>query len=224
MHVTAKTNTNEAVRGDHPTPAGEHTVPAEIIPVGKEPRLRKDTNQHPTSDAETAGLNAGDMKEGMPRSRGPRKDSNGQRNPIRNPDAFHGCRKQLTEQQIFRRETMRHLRRAEICVWQSIHGCQGKDGALISQQRIAELSGIEGKRHVREAIKDLCDKGLLEVLVKGRYRPNGTSDYGLASRYRAYPRPEPRLARIPLESPKRRPVPITAIDVKPDGLQKRKAK
>lgn len=225
--MTAKNETTESQAGDRGAPPKEHRFAGEIIPVGQEPRLCADTNS-PTSDTGTASRMAGEgengAEEGEPGSQGRRKDSNGQRVTIRNPDAFHGCRKQLFEQAIFRRETMRYLRRAEICVWNSIHGCQDKEGARISQQRIAELSGIEGKRHVVEAIKDLCDKGLLEVLVKGRYRPNGADKYGLASRYRAYPRPEPRLARIPLEKVKRRPDSLATTDVKPDGLQKRNAK
>lgn len=186
----------------------ENSFSGEIIPVGQEPRQRSETNSpsDSTGTSRPSTGNSGNGAEGdAPRSPGRRKGGSGQRGPIRNPDAFNGCKKQLAEQRIFRTETMRHLRRAEICVWQAIHGCQGKEGARIGQQRIAELSGIKGKRHVGEAIEDLCLKGLLEVLVTGRFRPNGADGYGLASRYRAYPRPEPRLARIPLEKPKQRP-------------------
>jgi len=215
--VTAPINQTDRRGVDSPTPARAHTFPGDIIPVGEEPRLREDTHYAPTDDNSEGG-------QGLPGSQGSRKDNNSPRRPIRKPEAFYACRNQLIEQGIFRRETMRFLRRAEICVWQAIHGCQGKEGARIGQQRIAELAGITGKRHVGEAIKALCDKGLLEVLSKGRYRPNGADGFGLASRYRAYPRPESRLARIPLEKPKRQPGLMATTDACPNGLQRRKAK
>ncbi len=222
--MTAPINQTESRGADTPTPARAHINPGDIIPVGEEPRLCEDTHNTPTSGTGAAFGDSGTVSEGLPGSQRPRKDSNGQRRPIRKPEAFYACRNQLIEQGIFRSETMRHLRRAEICVWQAIHGCQGKEGARISQQRIAELAGITSKRHIGEAIKALCDKGLLEVLSKGRYRPNGADGFGLASRYRAYPRPESRLARIALEKPKRRPGLMATTDAGPNGLQRRKAK
>jgi hypothetical protein len=118
--------------------------------------------------------------------------------PIRNRHGFTQFKKAMQEIRAFRRETMRHLRRAEICVWQAIHECQGIDGAQVSQATIMKFTGIRSRRHVGEAIEDLADKGLLEVIVQGRYRPDGKGDHGLASIYRVYPRPEPRLVRLPL--------------------------
>lgn len=92
---------------------------------------------------------------------------------------------------------MRHLRRrAEITVWLAIHGCQHDGAAQISQKRIAKLAGIGGKRHVVNAIRGLRNKGLLEVLAQGRYRPNGAEEHGLSSVYRVYPRAEPRLLKL----------------------------
>ena len=79
----------------------------------------------------------------------------------------------------------------------AIHGCKGRDIARIGYAKIKEIAGISSQRHVSEAIRSLVDRGLLEVVHRGRYRPNG--DGGMASEYRAFPTPEPRL----LEAAKR---------------------
>lgn len=184
----------------------------DVIPVGQEPRqadLRDDSANQP---ARTGGVG------------GHRNDNKSYGTPIRNPAGLDRYRNALQEVQAFRRETMQHLRRAEICVWLAIHGCQGKEGACISQERIAELSGTTGKRHVRDAIADLCSMGLLEVLETGRYRPNGSDGHGLASIYRAYPRPEPRLARRPLKKGAKRSSTKAPADTSDRGVEKRKAK
>lgn len=186
--------------------------PAEIIPVGQEPRRIASTADSANRPARTGGVG------------GHRNDNNSYGTPIRNPAGLNRYRNALQEVQAFRRETMRHLRRAEICVWLAIHGCQGKDGACISQQRIAELAGITGRRHIGDAIEDLCSMGLLEVLETGRYRPNGNEEYGLASIYRAYPQPETRLARRPLQKGAKRSSTNDTADASDRGVEKRKAK
>ncbi len=165
-----------------------HRNAPDIIPVGEEPKRRL-LPEDPGRPRLSNGGGASDRTSD-------RVDKPGRR-PIRNPERFRAYKNALHEVRVFRRETMRHLRRAEICAWMAIHDCQGADGACISQRKISELSGIKGNRHVVNVIKSLRQKGLLEVLVQGRYRPNG-SDNGLASVYRVYPRPEPRLVEVPL--------------------------
>ena len=189
--VKVRTDTD----GDSCKSGGAITEPVGVIPVGQEPPRR------PTSDG------AGAMPQKVSRGRGgyrgggqatgkaPDLDRINQP-PIRDPDAFYAYKNRLDEVRIFREETMRHLRRrAEICVWLAIHGCQHDGAAQISQKRIAELAGIKGKRHVVDAVRGLRDRGLLEVLSQGRYRPNGADEYGLSSVYRVYPRSEPRLLK-----------------------------
>ncbi len=137
-------------------------------------------------------------------SRQNRAGQGGHGKRLKDREAYLSVKKSMQDQRIFRRETMRHLRRAEICVWLAIHGCHGREGARIGQRKIGDLAGIKGRRHVGDAIKDLCRKGLLEVLEEGRYRSNGDDDGGLASVYRAYPRPEQHLASVSLTKARRR--------------------
>ena len=175
-----------------PTPAPEAPRRGRVIPVGGEPAWPE--VQVPSGSPE------GPSKSGATARSAPmsgRKPRSGKRQEIRDPSAFYAYKNHLDELRVFREETMRTLhRRAEVCVWLAIHGCQHEGAARISQQRIAEVAGIKGRRHVGEAIESLCRKGLLEVLFQGRYRPNGGDEHGLASVYRAYPRPEPRLLRL----------------------------
>jgi hypothetical protein len=99
----------------------------------------------------------------------------------------------LREQQEFVRLTMRDLTRAEISVWLAIHGCKGRDTARIGYTKIKEITGIKGQRHVTAAIRSLEKRGLLEVVRRGKYRPNSGDGAGMASEYRIYPTPDPRL-------------------------------
>lgn len=213
--MNAKTNapTQRPVVGmSLPKPVSPTVESCGIIPVGQEPR-RVDVSDNSAILPVSPG-----------RSGERRYDNNAKSRRIRNPEGLDRYRNALQEVQAFRRETMRHLRRAEICVWLAIHGCQGKEGACISQERIAELSGTTGKRHIRDAIADLCSMGLLEVLETGRYRPNGSDGHGLASIYRAYPRPEPGLARRPLQKGAKRSATKDTADTSNGGIEKRKAK
>jgi hypothetical protein len=160
-----------------------------VIPVGQEPlrqpRLGSANESQPADD----GL----MTKAWPGAGPHHNNNNGKQAAIRNPEGFYTYKNRLDEIRVFRGETMRHLRRrAEITVWEAIHNCQHHGSAQISLKRIAELAGV-AKRHVVDAIKSLCKRGLLEVVAKGSYRPNGAEGHGLASVYRAYPRPEPRL-------------------------------
>ena len=175
--------------GDSSCVGGSLAGPVGIIPVGQEPprqpmRGADDTPKEPASRSGRQGKTTGRRSD---------KDRNTQA-PIRNPDGFYAYKNRLDELRVFRKETMRTLkRRAELAVWMAIFGCQHHGRTQISQARIAELAGIKGRRHVVDAIHALREKGLLEVLVQGRYRPNGAEEHGLASVYRVYPRPEPRL-------------------------------
>ncbi|MFM8494214.1 MAG: hypothetical protein ACKOEM_01635, partial [Planctomycetia bacterium] len=162
-----------------------------VIPVGQEPPRQPRAEGEGAKAAVGARPAGGDPEGGEKTGRGRRKG--GVSLPaIRNPDGFYKYKNRLDEIRVFRRETMRHLRRAEICVWEAIHNCQHDSAAQISQKRIAELAGIKGKRHVVDTIKSLRARGLLEVLAQGRYRPGGADGHGLSSVYRVYPRPEPR--------------------------------
>ncbi len=185
---------------DNPTienslsPSASPFEPAGIIPVGEEPR-RLPKQQILQEEGHTYLRKSHGPNTGEQAGCTPNAVSHGR---VRNRHGFTQFKKAMQEIRAFRRETMRYLRRAEICVWQAIHECQGIDGAQVSQETLMEFTGIKSRRHVGEAIEVLADLGLLEVLVQGRYRPNGRGDHGLASIYRVYPRPEPRLARLPL--------------------------
>lgn len=164
-------------------PLGGVPEAVRVIPVGQEPR-RQDSRDGGKPD----GLNRGGERpkdESHRHSGGEQAKS--RRGEIRNPGGFYGYINALQETQVFREETMRHLPRAEICVWLAIHGCQGKQGARISHDRLVELTGTS-RRHVGLAIKKLAHRGLLEVIAKGRFRPNSGGERGLASVYRVYPR------------------------------------
>jgi hypothetical protein len=178
----------EPAAGSTTVPAASHLNGADIIPVGEEPKRRLLPVESGKPHQSLGGGAGGHAHETA------KKPS---RSPIRNQERFRAYKNALHEVRVFRRETMRHLRRAEICAWLAIHDCQGADGACISQRKIGEFAGIKGNRHVVNVIKALRQKGLLEVLVQGRYRPNGP-DHGIASVYRVYPRPEPRLVEVPL--------------------------
>jgi len=114
---------------------------------------------------------------------------------IKDPSRFFAYKNRLHELSVFTMETLKNLRRAEIAVWLAIHNCQAQGSARIGYTRIMEISGLS-RRHVGQAIKDLRRKGLLEVVFTGKYRPNGGDEHGLASIYRVYPRPEPRLLDV----------------------------
>ena len=166
-------------------PAG----PPSVIPVGQEPPKRA------FSSSDTLRAPAGQQQATRSPGHPPADKDRKTRPPLRNPEGFYKYKNRLHEIRVFRAETMRHLRRAELAVWMAIHGCQHEGSAQISQQKIAEIAGIDSRQHVGKAIKSLCKRGLLEVLVKGRYKPNGTEGHGLSSVYRTYPRPEPRLLK-----------------------------
>jgi hypothetical protein len=146
-----------------------------VIPVGQEP-----SRQSPQSPPAAP--------EPRVRARPAAKESEG----IRDPDGFFRYKNRLEELRVFTMETQRCLKRSEIAVWLAIHNCQKRRVARISQDRISELAGTS-KKHVGKAIRELAKKGLLEVLFKGKFVRNGDEGSGLASIYRVFPRPEPRL-------------------------------
>lgn len=166
-------------------PAG----PPSVIPVGQEPP------RQPRADSGMLRAPAGQPQATRSPSQPPPDKDRKIRPPLRNPEGFYTYKNRLDKIRVFREETMRDLRRAEIAVWLAIDGCEFDGASQISQQRIAEIAGIDSRQHVGKAIKSLCKKGLLEVLVTGRYKPNGTEGHGLSSVYRTYPRPEPRLLK-----------------------------
>lgn len=159
-----------------------------VIPVGQEPppllELAADGVAGPdharSGSAKNAGVGSGESKRRTDRAR------------IRNPEGLRAYRNALQDVRVFRGETMRHLRRAEIAVWLAIHGCQGREGARITYTRLAEITGTS-RKHVGKAIGSLKRRGLLEILETGRFRPGSNGESGSASRYRVYPSPEPRL-------------------------------
>lgn len=165
-------------------PAG----PPRVIPVGYEPPKRA------LSSSETSRTPAGQQHATRSLGQPPPDKDRRIRPPLRDPEGFYNYKNRLDKIRVFREETMRDLRRAEIAVWLAIDGCEFDGASQISQQRIAEIAGVR-RQHVGKAIKSLCKMGLLEVLVKGRYKPNGAEGHGLSSVYRAYPRPEPRFLK-----------------------------
>jgi hypothetical protein len=185
---------------DGPTTTSALTTPSQpgdgvrgsVIPVGQEPR-RQSRREDGNIAAPRAGRRTG-RSQAKEQAGG---DSNSKAlPPLRNPDGFYAYKNRLDEIRVFRKETMRTLkRRAELAVWLAIHGCQHDGRAQISQKTVAKIAGIQSRRHVGDAIRGLQEKGLLEVIVQGRYRPNGADDHGLSSLYRVYPRPEPRLLK-----------------------------
>ena len=193
--MTANTKSDETERPGTTGPKTQSVTEAmdakaEIIPVGMEPERLDGPLKAGNSRQSQPQPDAADGAHGLAISNKSRCP------PIHNPDGFYKYKNALEETRVFRELTMRTLRRAEINVWLAIHGCQHRGRAQIGQKRIAELAGIKGKRHVVDAIRGLRKKGLLEVIVKGRYRPNGVEEHGLASIYRVYPRPEPRLVEL----------------------------
>ena len=170
-----------------------------VIPVGQEPS--RESLPDVTAATRTRAL-------------GSRATGKG-REPIRDPDGFYRYRNRLEEIRVFVMETQRNLKRSQIAVWLAIHNCQKRGAALIGQERISELSGTS-KKHVGLAIKALVAKGLLQVLFKGKFVRNGMEGSGLASRYRVYPKPEPRLLAKPA-SRTAAPEPVERGGPKPDG-------
>lgn len=169
-------------------PAGGKQRAYDVIPVGAEPKRDR--------AGEEAGRPCGGRGGAGGRVHGLRatgdKNPNSNRQQIREPERFFQYKNALQDLHVFREETLRQLRRAEIAVWLAIHGCQGKEAARISYDRLVELTGTS-RKHVGTAIKDLKGRGLLEIVSKGRFRPNQYGENGLASKYRVYPKPEPRL-------------------------------
>jgi hypothetical protein len=162
-----------------------------IIPVGQEPP-RQPTVGDGSVRASAAGAPAGNRRGASRRAADKNKRI---RADIRNPDGFYKYKNRLDEFRVFRAETMRTLRRAELAVWLAIFGCQHHGSAQIGQRKICEITGIKKRDHVSKAVKSLRQKGLLEVVLQGRYRPNGAEEHGLSSVYRVYPRAEPRLLK-----------------------------
>ena len=169
-----------------------------VIPVGQEPKrlydLEADRGAQRMGGREVASNRAArGAATDTDRSRRDKDINNITLSTIRNPRGFYQYKNALQEKQVFITETLRSLRRAESHVWLAIHNCQGDKGARISQARIMELAGIKSRKNVSTAVQSLHARGLLEVLVRGKYRPNGSGNHGLASIYRVYPRPEQRI-------------------------------
>ena len=172
--------------------------PRGIIPVGQEPKrlynVGEDRGAQRMGGRQVASNRAArGAAIDTARSRRDKDINNITPSTIRNPSGFYKYKNALQEKQVFITETLRSLRRAESHVWLAIHNCQGPNGARISQARIMELAGIKSRKNVSTAVQSLQARGLLEVLVRGKYRPNGSGNHGLASIYRVYPRPEQRI-------------------------------
>ena len=165
----------------------------QVIPVGQEP-----PSLPPAGEAGDSGRgSSGEV--GLVATAGSRpsagRSKGGQASRVRNPEGLRTYKNALREQQEFVRLTMRDLTRAEISVWLAIHGCKGRDTARIGYAKIKEITGIKGQRHVTAAIRSLEKRGLLEVVRRGKYRPNSGDGAGMASEYRIYPTPDPRLLK-----------------------------
>jgi hypothetical protein len=110
---------------------------------------------------------------------------------IHSPEKLFRLRDRLLTLRIFTLETMGSLRRAEIAVWLAIFNCEFRGQAQIGYTRIEEVTGLS-RKHVGKAIKSLVEKGLLEVISRGQYRPRSKGsvdeENGLSSIYRVHPR------------------------------------
>ena len=170
--------------------------PRGIIPVGQEPTRLYDLEEdggaqkgRQVSPRRAAGGTTTDPDQ----CRNDKDINNITPSTIRNPRGFYRYKNALKEKRVFVMETLRSLRRAESHVWFAIHNCQDVNGARISQTRIMEITGIKSRKNVSVAVRSLQARGLLEVRVRGKYRPNGNGNHGLASIYCVYPRPEQRI-------------------------------
>ena len=179
--------------------------PCGIIPVGQEPKRLYDVeDSHSAQRGGQVSPRRGAGGAATDPRRSQRDIDNKTRGQIRNPSGLHQYRSALQEKQVFVLETLRRLRRAEANVWLAIHSCQGATGARISQARIMAIAGIRSRKNVSEAVRSLQARGLLEVLFKGKYRPNGSGNHGLASIYCVYPRPEPRVVELMQQTKEKR--------------------
>jgi predicted transcriptional regulator len=174
-------NTVQATAGDpNQTPPG-------IIPVGQEPRRRPTTGEHNSGGAFGLVVAAA---ESILREKPSRNTTS---RAIHSPEKLFRLRDRLLTLRIFTLETMGSLRRAEIAVWLAIFNCEFRGQAQIGYTRIEDVTGLS-RKHVGKAIKSLVEKGLLEVISRGQYRPrgktkdNGTGENGLSSIYRLHPR------------------------------------
>ena len=182
-----------------------------VIPVGQEPKRLYDLEEdRGAQGGKREGRQVSPRRAAMgaatdtDRSRHDKDIINITASTIRNPSGFYKYKNALQEKQVFITETLRSLRRAESHVWLAIHNCQGEKGARISQARIMELAGIKSRKNVSTAVRSLQARGLLEVVFRGKYRPNGNGNHGLASIYRVYPRPEQRIIEAAQQKKERR--------------------
>lgn len=161
----------------------------EIIPVGQEPPSQPSAADQ--SASEPGEMNASGLVAAVSVGAALGGRSGSRAKKVRNPEGLKQYKSALEEKQVFVQVTMRNLKRAEIAVWFAIHGCKGRDTARISVARIKEIAGIKGQRHVTGAIQSLVQRGLLEVVSRGGFRPNGYGGAGVTNVYRIYPTAEP---------------------------------
>lgn len=103
---------------------------------------------------------------------------------------------------VFTVETMGDLTKAEIRVWLAIFNCEFGGRAEIGYSRLRKITKLS-RRHVGKAVKSLQRRGLLEVVLRGRFQPprkhqptientpqaKGTVCLGQPSVYRIYASP-----------------------------------
>jgi len=191
-------------------------APPEIIPVGHEPR------RHPCPGG-------GDHREAAGRKIAPPdgvlkpdRRAKGSRN-LRNPKKFFGLKDRMDTLRIFTLESMGTLRKSEIQVWLAIFNCEFNGLAQIGYSRLCEVTKLS-RRHVGKAVASLESKGLLVVVVRGRYRSSRSeavgggkpgsgaadsrsSEAGLASIYRVHPRPHGHAKPAATKPTQRKPKP-----------------
>ena len=191
-------------------------VQPEIIPVGHEPRRHPcpGVGEHREAAGRKIAPPDGVLKPD-PREKGSRN--------LRNPKKFFGLKDRINRLRVFTVETMGTLRRSEMRVWLAIFNCEFNGLAQIGYSRLCEVTKLS-RKHVGTAVASLEAKGLLEVVVRGRYRPsrggdvNGhtqahgnasgrASDAGLASIYRIHPRPHEHAKPPAAKTPHRKPKP-----------------
>lgn len=153
----------------------------EIIPVGEEPPW-EEPMVVPATQAVAGSQSVSQREKAASPKKGtgmPRGDHRGSKTKLK--DRANTLR-------VFTVETMGNLRKSEIRVWLAIFNCEFKGLAKIGYSRLQEITQLS-RKSVGQAVKSLVNKGLLRVVVRGRFKPSPTTgSLGQPSVYKIFPR------------------------------------